>query len=162
MTITITATFATPAEAADFLARAAGQVPPAVVVNPPAKGNPEADTSAAPAPTVKTTVVKTAAPAPTLPTAEAAKADAPAQKPAIEYAQLQKAVFKLAALGDDQEPGEDSKTPGARATAEVAASFGVKTFKTLPADQWADALAAVEARAAELQAELQAEQEQVA
>ena len=35
--------------------------------------------------------------------------------------------------------------------AAVASSFGVKTFKDLPADKWADALAAVNAKLAELE-----------
>jgi hypothetical protein len=51
---------------------------------------------------------------------------------------LQKAVFTLA--GKSRE-----------AAAAVAASFGVKTFKDLPSDKWADALAAVNAKLAELE-----------
>lgn len=57
----------------------------------------------------------------------------------VEYPVLQKAVFALA--GKSRE-----------AAASVAAGFGVKTFKELPAEQWADALAAVNAKLAELEA----------
>jgi hypothetical protein len=70
------------------------------------------------------------------PPASTAAASSPA--PAIEYTVLQKAVFTLA--GKSRE-----------AAAAVAASFGVKTFKDLPADKWADALAAVNAKLAELE-----------
>jgi len=56
----------------------------------------------------------------------------------VDYPTLQKAVFTLA--GKSRE-----------AAAAVAASFGVKTFKDLPADKWADALAAVNAKLAELE-----------
>ena len=68
----------------------------------------------------------------------ATSSPAPAPAPAIEYTVLQKAVFTLA--GKSRE-----------AAAAVAASFGVKTFKDLPADKWADALAAVNAKLAELE-----------
>ena len=56
----------------------------------------------------------------------------------VDYPTLQKAVFTLA--GKNRE-----------AAAAVAATFGVKTFKDLPADKWADALAAVNAKLAELE-----------
>ena len=56
----------------------------------------------------------------------------------VDYPTLQKAVFTLA--GRSRE-----------AAAAVAATFGVKTFKDLPADKWADALAAVNAKLAELE-----------
>lgn len=56
----------------------------------------------------------------------------------IDYATLQKAVFALA--GKSRE-----------AAAAVAASFGVKTFKELPADQWNDALGAVQEKLADLE-----------
>ena len=56
----------------------------------------------------------------------------------VGYPTLQKAVFTLA--GKSRE-----------AAAAVVASFGVKTFKDLPADKWADALAAVNAKLAELE-----------
>lgn len=65
--------------------------------------------------------------------------EAPAAQPAssVEYPVLQKAVFALA--GKSRE-----------AAAAVAASFGVKTFKELPQDKWTAALAAVQAKTAEL------------
>ena len=72
------------------------------------------------------------------PPASTAAAPSPAPAPTIEYTVLQKAVFTLA--GKSRE-----------AAAAVAASFGVKTFKDLPADKWADALAAVNAKLAELE-----------
>lgn len=68
----------------------------------------------------------------------AASSQPPAPAPTIEYTVLQKAVFTLA--GKSRE-----------AAAAVASSFGVKTFKDLPADKWADALAAVNAKLAELE-----------
>lgn len=70
--------------------------------------------------------------------AAASPAPAPAPAPAVEYTVLQKAVFTLA--GKSRE-----------AAAAVAASFGVKTFRDIPADKWADALAAVNAKLAELE-----------
>lgn len=57
----------------------------------------------------------------------------------VDYPTLQKAVFALA--GKSRE-----------AAAAVAASMGVKTFKDLPEAKWADALAAVNAKLAELEA----------
>lgn len=62
---------------------------------------------------------------------------ATASAPAVEYPVLQKAVFALAGKSRD-------------AAAAVAASFGVKTFKELDASKWADALAAVNAKLAEV------------
>jgi len=56
----------------------------------------------------------------------------------VDYPTLQKAVFALA--GKSRE-----------AAAAVASSFGVKTFKDLPADKWAAALAAVNAKLTELE-----------
>lgn len=72
------------------------------------------------------------------PPASTAAASSPAPAHAIEYTVLQKAVFALA--GKSRE-----------AAAGIAASFGVKTFKDLPSDKWADALAAVNAKLAELE-----------
>jgi len=57
----------------------------------------------------------------------------------VDYPTLQKAVFALA--GKSRE-----------AAAAVAASMGVKTFKELAQDKWADALVAVNAKLAELEA----------
>jgi hypothetical protein len=76
--------------------------------------------------------------------AEPVEAPAPAAapvtpEPGIDYPTLQKAVFALAAKSRD-------------AAAAVAAHFGVKTFKELPADKWASALEAVQERIAILEA----------
>lgn len=73
------------------------------------------------------------------PVVEPSEPEAPAAQPAssIEYAVLQKAVFTLAGKSKP-------------AALDLAASMGVKTFKDLPADRWADALAAVNAKIAEL------------
>ena len=72
--------------------------------------------------------------------AEPVEVPAPAAAPAaIEYPTLQKAVFALAAKSRE-------------AAAAVAAHFGVKTFKELPAEQWASALEAVQERLAILEA----------
>ncbi len=57
----------------------------------------------------------------------------------VDYPTLQKAVFALA--GKSRE-----------AAAAVASSFGVKTFKELPEGKWAEALAAVNDKLAELEA----------
>jgi hypothetical protein len=65
---------------------------------------------------------------------------APAAAPVvIEYSTLQKAVLALAGKSRD-------------AAAAIAASFGVKTFKELAQDKWADALEAVNERLAILEA----------
>lgn len=70
--------------------------------------------------------------------ADSSPAPARAPAPTIEYTVLQKAVFTLA--GKSRE-----------AAAAVTARFGVKTFKDLPSDKWADALAVVNAKLAELE-----------
>jgi hypothetical protein len=67
------------------------------------------------------------------PAASTASSSAP-----VEYPLLQKAVFALA--GKSRE-----------AAAAVAAGFGVKTFKELPADKWGEALGAVQEKLAELE-----------
>ena len=54
----------------------------------------------------------------------------PKPSASVDYPTLQKAVFALA--------GKSREAAGA-----VAASMGVKTFKELPEDKWAEALAAV-------------------
>lgn len=71
-------------------------------------------------------------------TQEAPAASTASSTAPVEYPVLQKAVFVLA--GKSRE-----------AAAAVAAGFGVKTFKELPADKWADALAAVNDKLAELE-----------
>lgn len=81
------------------------------------------------------------------PVAEPSTQEAPAAQtassseasPSVDYPVLQKAVFALAGKSRD-------------AAAAVAAGFGVKTFKELPADKWADALATVNDKLAELEA----------
>ena len=80
----------------------------------------------------QTTAGREAAPAPA---AAAAQTD-PA--PSVDYPTLQKAVFALAAKSRE-------------AAAAVAQSFGVKTFKELPAGLWGAAYAAVTAKLAELE-----------
>lgn len=110
-----------------------------------------APTPAAPAPAPK----EAAAPAPAAespsdpkPSAAAPAAEAPqsaastaapadSQTGTVDYPTLQKAVFTLA--------GKSREAAGA-----VAASFGVKTFKELDTSKWGDALAAVNAKIAEL------------
>jgi hypothetical protein len=80
-----------------------------------------ASTASAPAP-VAAQSAETAQPASTA--AEAA--------PTIDYALLKAAVFELSGKNQPK-------------LAEIAASFGVKTFKDLAPAKWADALAAVKA-----------------
>lgn len=63
----------------------------------------------------------------------------PKPSESVEYPVLQKAVFALA--GKSRE-----------AAAAVAASMGVKTFKELAEGKWAEALTAVNAKLAELEA----------
>lgn len=81
------------------------------------------------------------------PVAEPSTQEAPAAQTAssdeasksVDYPTLQKAVFALA--GKSRE-----------AAAALAADFGVKTFKELPADMWASALVAVNDKLTELEA----------
>ena len=91
------------------------------------KAEPKAEVAADPKPAAEPS-------APEAPAASTASSSAP-----IEYPVLQKAVFALAGKSRD-------------AAAAVAAGFGVKTFKELPADQWGAALAAVNDKLAELEA----------
>lgn len=96
---------------------------------------------------------KKQASAPTTETADPKPAATPASQPAaapastassekasasLDYATLQKAVFTLANTSRE-------------AAGEVAASFGVKTFKELDASKWGEALAAVNAKLESLQ-----------
>lgn len=80
-------------------------------------------------------------PVATLPTASptASGASEPTSVSSVDYPTLQKAVFALAGKSRD-------------AAAAVAKSFGVKTFKELGQDQWAEALGAVNEKLAELEA----------
>lgn len=112
---------------------------PAKTASAPAPAAASAE-AAAPASTAATAPQETAAdPKPAAePSAPAAPAASPASSPApVEYPVLQKAVFTLA--------GKDKA-----AAMAIAAEMGVKTFKDLPADRWAEALAAVNAKIAEL------------
>ncbi len=107
----------------------------------PKQEKPAKAAKAAPSPAIAEPV---AAPEPkipasdTLPTTSSAAASGAAET-TIDYATLQKAVFALA--GKSRE-----------AAAAVAAGLGVKTFKELAADQWPNALTAVNAKLAELEA----------
>lgn len=143
-------TFASVDEAAAFLAR---EPRLGSAERPLTDADAQADTAGKPRPsaqpvvTLPASVAKEVAAAPspkpaakaadTPPTVKAEPAAAPAEKPAVEYKDLQAAVFKLA--------GKDRA-----AASKVVASFGVATFKELPADKWADALTAVNAALAEL------------
>lgn len=103
------------------------------------KAEKQAKTEAAPAPG-PTAAPAPAASAPTPAPAQAPAAATPAALPAsadVTYPVLQKAVFTLATKSRDK-------------ASEVVNSFGVKTFKELPADKWAAALDAVNAAIAEL------------
>ncbi len=97
---------------------------------------PKAKQKAAPAEVPKP--VEVPAPAAPTPAPVAAPEPAPAPVQTVDYATLQKAVFALA--GKSRE-----------AAAGVAASLGVKTFKELPEDKWAEALGAVQEKLAELE-----------
>lgn len=109
-----------------------GEFIPAAELNKPkteAKAKPE------PKPEAKPTPAAEPAEAPASAASTAAPTDS--QTGTVEYPVLQKAVFTLA--GKSRE-----------AAAEVAQSFGVKTFKELDASKWGEALAAVNAKIAEL------------
>ena len=92
---------------------------------------------------------KVADPKPTPSPAPAPAAEAPAPAPenapsassstSVDYAQVQKAAFRLAGLSRDV----------AIATAQ---SMGVPNFKALPAERWGEALRVIEAKIAELEA----------
>ncbi len=127
-----------PVTAASGQPTAKASAAPESTTNAPAPSAPSAET-AAPASTAATAPQETASdpkPVDTQPTASPTASAASSTQP-VEYPVLQKAVFALA--GKSRE-----------AAAAVAQSFGVKTFKELPADKWADALAAVNAKIAEL------------
>jgi len=92
-----------------------------------------------PAPKAKQKAAPAEVPKPVeVPAPVAAPEPAPAPVQTVDYATLQKAVFALA--GKSRE-----------AAAGVAASLGVKTFKELPEDKWAEALGAVQEKLAELE-----------
>lgn len=128
MSVTLTLTFASAAEAAVFLDAASRFDLSPHVDKPktPTRVTPRAEVAS-----------------PLKVDTENAKANAappaPAAKPAIEYPVLQKAVFELA--------GKDKTKAMA-----VAAGLGVKTFKELPPERYAEALDAVKAALAEAEA----------
>lgn len=108
------------------LALESGEFIPAAELVKPEKPKAEKKAEAAP----KAVAAPTPAPEPEATTSTASS---------VAYPTLQKAVFALA--GKSRE-----------AAAAVAASFGVKTFKELPETKWGDALAAVNAKLADLEA----------
>lgn len=104
---------------------------------PPAPApKPKAEKTASPPAAAASSQPETAAASPA--SSPAASASAPAGD-VVDYPTLQKAVFALA--------GKSREAAGA-----VAAAFGVKTFKELPDTRWGEALAAVLAKSAELEA----------
>ncbi len=91
-------------------------------------------------PKASSAAAQTATPAATQPSVATARTDAPEPgAPTVDYATLQKAVFKLAAA-----PG------GRQKCTELCTALGVASFKELPAERWADALAKVTAASAEV------------
>lgn len=124
------------------------EAPKGAAVQEAAPGKATAKADAAPAKTVseKTPAAQsavTSAPASTAATTDPKPQEGTTSlvKPSesVDYPTLQKAVFALAGKSRD-------------AAAAVAASLGVKTFKELDADKWGEALTAVSAKMAELEA----------
>jgi hypothetical protein len=130
---TITLSFPTLTELAAAVARIAGA--PAATVEAAPAPKPKAEK---PALSVVAAASVEAAPTPAPSPAPAAAAPV-ADKAAsgVDYPTLQKAVFKL--VGIDK-----------AAAAAVAAALNTPTFKVLPAERFAEALAAVEEKLAEL------------
>lgn len=146
-TLTLTYTFDTEAELLAHLQRAAAPATPLPTIEAPK------------APAKKPAAAPQAAPAPSQPTATAATATAaaapstaqPAPQPATEpsvdvnsanssptYADVSKAVGALLKL----------TTPDV--AVQIAKDLGALTFKALPQEKYAEAIAAVEAKVAEL------------
>ena len=127
-------------EAIAYLARNktdAGPLPVIETAKPKAEApKPKAEKTASPPAAAVSSQPETAAASPA--SSPEASASAPAAD-AVHYPTLQKAVFALA--------GKSREAAGA-----VAASLGVKTFKELPDTRWGEALAAVLAKSAELEA----------
>ena len=94
------------------------------------KAEPKAEVAADPKPAAEPST-------PEVPAAQTASSSEPA--PSVDYPVLQKAVFALA--GKNRE-----------AVVALAGTFGVKTFKELDASKWGEALEAVNAKLAELEA----------
>lgn len=149
--ITLTFQFNDIASAAALLANLNGQqlgaIVPAVVkavaaTAAEAPGKPSAATTARSPRTAAADPSPTApsddAPA-QAPTATSPAAPAPSVAPSVTYPDLQKAVLTLHKID-------------ATAAVPIAKSLGADTFKLLKPEQWADALAAVNAKIAELQA----------
>lgn len=137
MQITITAVFDNHAEAAAFLGAntvAFAPAPAAALVKKEATPVGKPTPATAPAPGV-----------PTPPTAKVEKDAAPEKKApsSVEYVVLQKAVFKLAAIPEAGRPACEA----------LLATFGVKSFKELSEDRRDEALAAVTAKIAEIEAQ---------
>lgn len=120
-------------EAIAYLARNKTDAGPLPVIEAP---KPEAEKTASPPAAAVSSQPETAAASPA--SSPEASASAPAAD-AVDYPTLQKAVFALA--------GKSREAAGA-----VAASLGVKTFKELPDTRWGEALSAVLAKTAELEA----------
>lgn len=126
------------------LALESGEFVPAAELNKVAAPKP-APTPAAPAPAPREVAAPehvVESPSDPKPVAEPTAPAAPAVSSVsstepVDYPTLQKAVFTLA--GKSRE-----------AAAAVATGFGVKTFKELDASKWGEALAAVNAKIAEL------------
>lgn len=97
----------------------------------------------APAPEQEKAPEKKSKPAATQPAPAPAQPEVAAPAPAaespssVDYPTLQKAVFALAGKSRD-------------VAGEVVSTFGVKTFKDLDQSRWGEALAAVQAKIAEL------------
>jgi len=148
--VTMTFTFASENDALAFLSRNT----PTVAADPTARVLTDADAAADLAgtprpdnPTVPAKAAATSKPAkPAKAAAAAAPAEAPAPAPApapaaaptVEYPTLQKAVFELAAKNKP-------------AVTALLAEMGIESFKSLKPEQYADALAKVQAKAAEIE-----------
>lgn len=148
MPYTVSATFETAAEALAFLSGASPRAQATIAASEAV----EKAQAAKPTPAVKPKAEKpapvpVAAPEAPAPVASAPAASAPkvepvpaAALPTTDYPSLQKSVFKLAGLPE----------VGRAAATALLEQFAVKTFKDLPPALWADALAAVDAKIAEL------------
>lgn len=142
MSFTVTATFATAQEAANFLAGVGAPQTTAVASPDKSTGKPKAEKTAP-------VVASSEASAPTTAPASNADAKPEADKPKIDYPTLQKAVFKLAGI-------PVLGRPAAKALSE---SFGVATFKELDPSKWDAALAATEAKIVEVEAKAKTDAE---
>ena len=132
MSATVTLTFSTPQEMLEFF-KGIGQIQAIAPARPAAGAAAPVKPVAAPAP-VAVAPAKAAAPAPA--PAPAAPIEA-AVVNGVRYTDLQQAVQKLA-------------TQQRAAAVALLAQFGVPHFKELSPEKWADALAACNAKLAEL------------